>query len=168
MRYVSLILVFGLVFGFCPLAFGEESSKELTQKAALSLAQGKSAQAIESAQKCIDTFGKEAKTQQKKIKALGKKTLNGQPKEVFEKYRVLNDVGMCQFIIGEAYRTEGKSKEANQAYKKVITEYPESRSLLEVQKGTFVLNKLADEAENRTKLDPRNEFYKLPIVLRVY
>ena len=168
MRYLSLILVFGLVFGFVPLAFGEESSKELTQKAALVLAQGKSVQAIEMAQKCIDTFGKEAKAQQKKIKALGKKGLSGQPKEVFEKYRVLNDVGMCQFIIGESYRIQGKSNEANLAYKKVISDYPESCSLLEVQKGNFVLDKLADEAENRTKLDPKNEFYKLPIVITVY
>ena len=168
MRYVSLVLVLGLVLGFAPLAFGEESSKELTQKTALSLTQGNSAQAIEMAQKCIDTFGEEAKKQQKKIKALGKKGLSGEPKQVFEKYRVLNDVGMCQFIIGEAYRIQGKSKEANLAYKKVISDYPESCSLLEVQKGNFVLDKLADEAGNRTKLDPKNEFYKLPIVITVY
>ena len=167
MRYISLILVLGLVFSFVPLAFGEESSKQIVQKAALALAQGKSAQAIASAQKCIDTFGEEAKNQQRKIKILGKKALSGNPKQIFEKYRVLNDVGMCQFIIGEAYRIQGKSKEANQAYEKIINEYPGSCTLLRVQED-FVLNKLADEAEARMKLDPENEFYTLPAAITIY
>ncbi|GEM_PF-2479343 len=168
MRVINLILVFGLVFGFIPLAFAEGSSQELTREAARALAQGKFTQAIAAAEKCIELSSREAKKEQSKIKVLGKIALSADSKEVFSKYRILNDVGMSQFIVAEACRVQGKSKEANQAYKKVIMEYPESRNLLEIQRGKFVLIKLADEAKSRLKLDPQNKFYKLPIAIKVY
>ncbi len=167
MKYLSLILVVGLVFGFSSLTFGAESSKELTQQAATALAQGKTKEAQELAQKCIDTFGEEAKKQQKEIKALGDKGLVGEAKAIFEKYRGLNDVGMCQFIIGESFRMQGKAIEANAAYKKLITEYSESCTLLELQ-DSLVLDKLALQAESRMKLDPKNKFYVLPAVIKIY
>lgn len=40
---------------------------------------------------------------------------------------VINDLGTCWFIIGEAWRKDGNQTEANQAYQEVIDNYPTSQ-----------------------------------------
>jgi len=168
MRILVFMVTLGLLMAPLTQGLAQDSSKALTQTAAEALAKSKTDLAIKTAQSCIDQFGEEAKKIQNKIKGQGEKIFKGEAKAVFEKYRVLNDVGMCQFIIGEAYRMQGKSKEANQAYKKIIDEYPESRSLEKTRVKNFVLNKIADIARFRMKLDSKSEFYKLPANITVY
>ncbi len=168
MKYFSLILIFILTFGFILSVSADESSQSLTRQAAESLARGEAAKAMAVADKCIKLFSEEAQKIQKDFKNETKEIITKEPITIFKKYRILNDVGMCQFIMGESFRIRGSYKEANKAYKKVITEYPESRNLLEIREGVFILNKLADDAKDRMGLDPQNKFYTLVAVIKVY
>jgi tetratricopeptide (TPR) repeat protein len=74
-------------------------------------------QLIEVTDACIKKYGKRAKADQSKLSA--------PPKEKKEVNRVgaLNNVAICAFLKGEAYRNQGKTEEAKVAYQTVIDEY---------------------------------------------
>lgn len=75
--------------------------------------------AIELGNQCFDTVKDEATLMQQKF-------TNGlKPKDPFE-YWALNDAGECLFLIGEAYRLQGKNDQANKYYQRVIKEFPDS------------------------------------------
>ncbi len=91
--------------------FGDFSSSTLTTKAwnGLNAKDQKAAQLY--ANKCIETYQKQALEMQK---ALTEPTT---VKEETEKLWALNDVGTSYFILGQSLEAQGKTKEALAAYK---------------------------------------------------
>ena len=164
-KILPLSLVLTLFFSLGALS-AQESSPALSNAAGKALNQGKLTEARALAQQCIDKFGAEAKKMQLSIKTQGEKALEGKAEEVFKKYQALNDVGICQFIIGESYRMSKESAQANAAYTKVINEYSESRMLRQVR-NVLILEKISDLASSRKKLDPNSKFYNIPIKVQV-
>jgi tetratricopeptide (TPR) repeat protein len=100
------------------LDFGDYTSSTLTTKAWQALGENNLDAVIAYTDKCIELYQDKAKEMQLSLREY--------PWESNEKifgYWALNDVGTCLFIRGEAYRKAEKTKEAKQAYKKLIDEY---------------------------------------------
>jgi beta-glucuronidase len=72
---------------------------------------------LEITQKIIDLYEEEAKKQQASLKTFPKS------RQAIEAVSILNDVGTAYFIQGEAYRDQGKNKEAIEKFKKVLYDY---------------------------------------------
>ncbi|MFA5088298.1 MAG: tetratricopeptide repeat protein [Candidatus Omnitrophota bacterium] len=98
---------------------GDTSSSALTAKAwkALSDNDLKSVEAY--AGKCIGLYGNKAREMQ------GSLTMAPwESNKVIHSYGLLNDVGTCLFILGEAYSKAGRTAEAKTVFTKLVEEFP--------------------------------------------
>jgi tetratricopeptide (TPR) repeat protein len=98
--------------------FGDYSSSTLTAKAWTALNGNDSKSAVAYVDKLVELYSDRAKEMQS--------ALTEYPWESKEKifaYWALNDVGTGLFIKAEALKKEGKSKEAQAAYKQVVDEF---------------------------------------------
>ncbi|HOD11973.1 MAG TPA: tetratricopeptide repeat protein [Candidatus Omnitrophota bacterium] len=115
-----LILGIGIVSPVTASAynFGDYRSVTLTSKAWEALNAGDVEAVLAYTKKCIELYGEQAK----KMQASLKDYVKGTNEEVFKNW-ALNDVSVCLFIQGEAYRKAKMMDEAKEAYQKVINDY---------------------------------------------
>ncbi len=104
------------------LDFGDYTSSHLMQKAWAALAANDLDQVIAYVNKNNDLYSKKAKEMQASLTEYP-----WENKDKIFSYWALNDVGTGLFILGEAYKNAGKTKEAQEAYKKLIDEYSYSQ-----------------------------------------
>ncbi len=99
--------------------------------------------AIDLGNQCFEMVEEEATLMQQKIK-------NGlKPKDPFENW-ALNDAGECLFLIGEAYRLQGKNEQANSYYLKIINEFPDAFGGT-TSKDVWSTKEAAQEMINKSK-----------------
>lgn len=96
--------------------FGDHTSVTLVTKAWDSLTQKDFNAVAAYTKKCIELYGQKAVEQQASLTDFA-------PSEKAFDYWALNDVGTAYFILGKAYREQGASEKANEAFKKVISDY---------------------------------------------
>ena len=121
-KLIIYLVLTGLFVSLCPCVFSEEkpSSSELIVEAWHMHGikdQEHFQKTLEITQKLIDLYEEEAKKQQASLKTFPKS------REAIEAVSILNDVGTAYFIQGEAYRDQGKNKEAIEKFKKVIYDF---------------------------------------------
>jgi tetratricopeptide (TPR) repeat protein len=100
------------------LDFGDMTSSFITTKAWGALAKKDMVSLVEYVNKNISLYGAKAREMQASLKEF--------PWESQEKifsYWALNDVGTSLFILGQAYRNEGKNDEAVAAFKQLVDNY---------------------------------------------
>ncbi len=100
------------------LDFGNYSSSHLTTQAWKAMADNDLDSVLSYTNKAQELYGVKAKEMQE--------SLNEYPWESKEKifeYWALNDVGTSLYIEGESFKKAGKSKEAKEAYQKLVDEY---------------------------------------------
>ena len=112
----------GMLASGVELDFGDYTSSHLTQKAWAALAANDLDQVIAYINKNNDLYAKKAKEMQASLTEYP-----WESKEKIFSFWALNDVGTGLFILGEAYKNAGKTKEAQEAYKKLIDEYSYSQ-----------------------------------------
>jgi tetratricopeptide (TPR) repeat protein len=98
--------------------FGDYRSVTLATKAWEALNAGDVEAVLAYTNKCMDLYSEQAKKQQAALTDYVK----GTNEEVFKNW-ALNDVSVCLFIQGEAYRKAKMIDEAKEAYQKIITDY---------------------------------------------
>jgi hypothetical protein len=125
------------------LDFGDRTSATLTSKAWKALGDGKPADAVAYARKCVEMYEKQAADMQKDLKA----PVPAEDKEAVSSKWALNDVGTCLYIMGQALEKQDKGKEAVAAYKQLVEKLPYAQCW--DPKGWFW--KPADAAKTRIK-----------------
>jgi len=99
--------------------FGDYRSVTLTGKAWQASAEIDLKGVLAYTDKCIELYKDEAKKMQDSLKGYAWET-----KEHIFSFWALNDVGTCLFIKGDMLVKAGKTKEAKEAFKTLIKEYP--------------------------------------------
>lgn len=112
----------GMIASGVELDFGDYTSSHLIQKAWAALAANDLDQVLAYVNKASDLYAKKAKEMQASLTEYP-----WESKEKIFSFWALNDVGTGYFILGEAYKAAGKTKEAQEAYKKLIDEYSYSQ-----------------------------------------
>ncbi len=100
------------------LDFGDYSSSFLTVKAWEALGKSDSESVKTYVNKVIELYGEQAKQMQTSLTEYP-----WESKEKIFSYWALNDVGTAFYILAESYKKAGKTKEAQEAYKKLVDEY---------------------------------------------
>lgn len=100
--------------------FGDYTSMALTAKAWEALEKKDYVGVDIYSQKCIELYEEEAKKQQTS-------QTDYLPKEKAFNAWALNDVGTCNFILGESLMAQGKYKQAKDAYSTIIDQYSYSQ-----------------------------------------
>lgn len=113
MKKYRLLVTFFLLI---PFLYGKDSSEYVNLGWTL-IGEKKFEQAIEVADECIREYSSEADQLAN--------TLQDFPyQQDLDKYKVMNDVGVCYFIKAEAYKRWGKSQEAIQVIEEMVKKYP--------------------------------------------
>jgi tetratricopeptide (TPR) repeat protein len=100
------------------LDFGDYTSSHLIQQAWKALQEKDLNKVLAYVNKTTDLYAKKAEEMQKSLTEYP-----WENKEKIFSYWALNDVGTGYFILGQAYEAAGKTKEAKEAYKKLIDNY---------------------------------------------
>ncbi len=100
------------------LDFGDYSSSHLTTQAWKVMADNDLNSVLSYTNKVQELYGVKAKEMQESLKEYP-----WESKEKIFEYWALNDVGTSLYIEGESFKKAGKSKEAKEAYQKLVDEY---------------------------------------------
>jgi len=120
---VIMILLVGTMILWNPTVagaynFGDFRSETLATKAWGALSQGDLEAVLAYTNKCIELYAEQAKKMQESLGGY----VEGPKEQVFA-YWALNDVAVCLFIQGEAYRNAKMLDEAKEVYEKVVNEF---------------------------------------------
>lgn len=114
MKSIMLMTVCAVMFA-AATTFAEDSAAVTTQ-AWEALGKNDYAKAIALADKCVNTWGKQAKEMNAKLTALP-------GKDTAATYWAVNDVATCLFIKGQAQEKKGDKKGAIETYKALVKDY---------------------------------------------
>jgi hypothetical protein len=93
-----------------------QSSKELVRQAWAASSQSKWDELNSIADKCVSTYGEEAKKLHSQLTAFPSR-------DTIDKYQVMNDVATCLFVKSEGLMQQGKTEEAIKSFQQLIADY---------------------------------------------